>query len=322
MKHPAVSVLIPVYNAEKFLPACLRSLQEQTFTDFEVLCINDGSKDQSQKILEQFAAGNARFRFINQPNAGVGATRNRLLQEAYGKFIAFVDADDWVAPTYLEDLYSAAQKNQADITRCFFKEWNEQTKKWQKPFCGSSFFRPIGSTPKQRFLAGYYDPVVWGKLYRADFIKKEQIKFLTGATAEDSSFSILTFMTAKRIHTVPKSNYYYRREVPFCITSQKHTMDHGTLHNRLYLCDEFARRGFLTPEVSIALLRCVIGALRQLNKGSACLENDTVVKRAFIYLQRDKEFCNCTGRWRINFFLALGGRFGTKRFSFWAKVFR
>ena len=233
MKHPAVSVLIPVYNAEKFLPACLRSLQEQTFTDFEVLCINDGSKDQSQKILEQFAAGNARFRFINQPNAGVGATRNRLLQEAYGTFIAFVDADDWVAPTYLEDLYTAAQKNQADITRCFFKEWNEQTKKWQKPFCGSSFFRPIGSTPKQRFLAGYYDPVVWGKLYRADFIKKEQIKFLTGATAEDSSFSILTFMTAKRIHTVPKSNYYYRREVPFCITSQKHTMDHGTLHNRL-----------------------------------------------------------------------------------------
>lgn len=98
MKHPAVSVLIPVYNAEKFLPACLRSLQEQTFTDFEVLCINDGSKDQSQKILEQFAAGNARFRFINQPNAGVGATRNRLLQEAYGEFIAFVDADDWVAP--------------------------------------------------------------------------------------------------------------------------------------------------------------------------------------------------------------------------------
>lgn len=163
-------------------------------------------------------------------------------------------------------------KNQADITRCFFKEWNEQTKKWQKPFCGSSFFRPIGSTPKQRFLAGYYDPVVWGKLYRADFIKKEQIKFLTGATAEDSSFSILTFMTAKRIHTVPKSNYYYRREVPFCITSQKHTMDHGTLHNRLYLCDEFARRGFLTPEVAIALLRCVIGALRQLNKGGACLE--------------------------------------------------
>lgn len=110
MKHPAVSVLIPVYNAEKFLPACLRSLQEQTFTDFEVLCINDGSKDQSQKILEQFAAGNARFRFINQPNAGVGATRNRLLQEAYGTFIAFVDADDWVAPTYLEDLYTAAQK--------------------------------------------------------------------------------------------------------------------------------------------------------------------------------------------------------------------
>lgn len=86
MKHPAVSVLIPVYNAEKFLPACLRSLQEQTFTDFEVLCINDGSKDQSQKILEQFAAGNARFRFINQPNAGVGPPATGFCKKRTGNF--------------------------------------------------------------------------------------------------------------------------------------------------------------------------------------------------------------------------------------------
>ena len=104
-----ISVLIPVYNAEIYITRCLKSLSEQTFTDFEIICINDGSKDNSLSILQNYAKQEPRLRVFTQENAGVAATRNRLLETAQGKYIAFVDADDWVEKSYLEKLYQAAE---------------------------------------------------------------------------------------------------------------------------------------------------------------------------------------------------------------------
>ena len=119
---PQISVLIPVYNAERYLPQCLRSLSEQTFCDFEIIAVDDGSSDSSLKLLEDFAARDKRLRIISQKNAGVAAARNRLLKEACGKYLAFVDADDWVKKEYLYKLYAAADRSGAEITRCFFEQ--------------------------------------------------------------------------------------------------------------------------------------------------------------------------------------------------------
>jgi glycosyltransferase involved in cell wall biosynthesis len=107
MKTPTISIIVPVYNAETYLHDCLNSIRSQTFTDFEVLLIDDGSDDHSLSILQDFQAVDSRFQVHHQENQGVSSARNLGLQNAVGEFVCFVDADDKIASTYLEDLYLA-----------------------------------------------------------------------------------------------------------------------------------------------------------------------------------------------------------------------
>ena len=104
MKDSLISVIVPVYNVEKYLPACLDSLLAQTYPDFELLCVNDGSPDGSQAILEQYAQKDSRVRVFCKENGGVSAARNFGLEQARGTYISFMDADDLVVPQYLERL--------------------------------------------------------------------------------------------------------------------------------------------------------------------------------------------------------------------------
>ncbi|HCR44446.1 MAG TPA: glycosyl transferase family 2, partial [Ruminococcaceae bacterium] len=117
---PMISVIIPVYNVEKYVGKCLSSLVEQTYRDFEVIAVNDGSTDNSLDILRHFEARYGFIKVINQENRGMSQSRNRALKEARGKYIALVDSDDYVAPTYLEELYSACAENDADISCCYY----------------------------------------------------------------------------------------------------------------------------------------------------------------------------------------------------------
>ena len=112
-----VSVVIPVYNVENFLRACLNSVRNQTLKDFEVICIDDGSPDKSGEILEEYAKRDTRFRIYHQENSGVSATRNRGVELAKGEYIKFVDSDDTIAPTTLEKCYKLAKDEDADIVR-------------------------------------------------------------------------------------------------------------------------------------------------------------------------------------------------------------
>lgn len=105
-----VSVVVPVYNASAYLAQCMDSLVRQTLSDIEVICINDGSTDDSSEILKKYAAEDGRFRVISQENRGVSAARNRGMAEAQGKYIGFVDADDWISPDFYEKLYQAARQ--------------------------------------------------------------------------------------------------------------------------------------------------------------------------------------------------------------------
>lgn len=106
-KRPEISVIVPVYNVSRYLSRCIESLRSQTFQSFELLLIDDGSTDGSAALADEWAGLDARIRVFHQANAGVSAARNRGLEEAAGRFICFVDADDWVYPSYLEALYTA-----------------------------------------------------------------------------------------------------------------------------------------------------------------------------------------------------------------------
>ncbi len=321
---PKISVLIPVYNAERFLPKCLQSLSAQSFSDYEIVCVDDGSTDGTLSCLKAFALQEPRLQVLHQRNQGVAVTRNRLLETACGKYVCFVDADDWVSPDFLQKLYETAEETGAQLTRCFFKEYNQTTRTWQEPFCSQAFFKRVGHQVLARLRAGYYDSVVWGKLYLLEWIRKEKIRFLTGQVAEDNAFSALAFVLAPRVATVTMSLYFYRREVSQSITSCAEKMYAGALHNRLYLCDELARRGMFTPCVVDQLLCYVIGDLCRFRKlpREKQKKYELLFGRALAYLRRDKAFCSWYGRLRVRSFLLMAGTAQTRRFYFWGKVFR
>lgn len=117
-RQPAVSVIVPVYKAEKYLHRCVDSLLAQTFTDFELILIDDGSPDSSGEICDAYAARDERVRVIHQTNGGVSAARQKGIDEAQGEYTIHADPDDWVEPTMLEELYRKAKEEDADIVIC------------------------------------------------------------------------------------------------------------------------------------------------------------------------------------------------------------
>ena len=118
MSQPQISVIIPVYNVEQYLSKCLESIINQTLQDIEIICINDGSTDNSLQILEEYAQKDSRMIVINQENQGVGVARNKGLEIARGDYIWFVDSDDYVERNGLDYVYEKSKENNADIV-CF-----------------------------------------------------------------------------------------------------------------------------------------------------------------------------------------------------------
>ena len=122
---PKVSILVPVYNVEKYLPQCLESIAQQSLQDIEIICINDGSTDGSADILKSFAQEDSRFRIIQKENAGYGAALNDGLRAATGEYIGIVESDDKVDASMYEELYTAARKRQVDFVKSEAYYWYE-----------------------------------------------------------------------------------------------------------------------------------------------------------------------------------------------------
>lgn len=119
-----ISVIIPVYNAEKYLEQCLNSIKNQTYKNFEVIIVNDGSKDNTDSICKKFAQSDSRFRYFSKENGGVSSARNFGLDNANGHYITFIDGDDWVEHNHLEILIKSITENNSDIAICSYKEFD------------------------------------------------------------------------------------------------------------------------------------------------------------------------------------------------------
>ena len=128
MSNPTVSVIIPVYNAQEGIKQCLDSLLNQSFTDFEIILLNDGSTDNSLEVIKKYAADNDFIRVIDKENEGVAKTRNKGIQLAKGKYIVFIDNDDFVDSDYLERFYNAIDQEQLDIVLGGYKRVNQEMK--------------------------------------------------------------------------------------------------------------------------------------------------------------------------------------------------
>ena len=176
-----ISVIIPVYNVEKYLRSCLDSLLNQTFKDLEFICIDDGSTDNSAHILYEYAQKDPRFTIMQQKNQGQGVARNNGIQVAKGKYIAFVDPDDWVESNMFEILVKKIRESNAEIIQFNYKEHNEYTKNSKnyniiKSLSSVMTYDENGNAYytwqdiKNKIL--YFELHAWTRIYSKEFINK------------------------------------------------------------------------------------------------------------------------------------------------------
>lgn len=209
-----ISVIVPVYNSETYLPVCLQSLMGQTLREMEFIIIDDGSTDRSGEIMEEFARQDGRFRVIHQENKGLGNARNVGLEMACGKYIAFVDSDDWVIYKAYERLLAVAEKFQVEILQADLvyafeggRRINPFKRKDQTPFhdvlSGKDCFIQLNE-------AHVFNPMVVVYLYRRDFIEQHSFRFAP-ILHEDVLWSLIAMCLADRVKVFDFQFYAYRQ---------------------------------------------------------------------------------------------------------------
>ena len=202
-----VSVIVPVYNVEKYLERCLDSLINQTLEDIEIICVNDGSKDNSPKILEEYKNKDNRIVIFNQENAGLSVARNSGMKIAKGEYIGFVDSDDWVDLDFFEKLYNSAISSGADIAVADFVREHPN----KKPKRLNITEEKVYETPEDKLLIckTYREGCVWNKIYRTEFLKSIDLWFVPGMYYEDRDFTVQSLYFSKKLVTVPNTYYRY-----------------------------------------------------------------------------------------------------------------
>lgn len=216
---PKVSVIIPVYNVEKYLAECLNSVLGQTLKEIEVICVNDGSTDRSLEILQQYREKDNRITIIDKSNAGYGHTMNCGLNKATGEYVAFLESDDYITDGAYEILYNEAENVQADIIKGNYVEVRGENgdykyiTKWIIE--DKSKYGQIYDPEKNPWL--FYVPMsnCLG-LFRRDFIERHHVRHneTPGASHQDMGFWFQTFCLAKRIYFTDQAFYHYRQDNP------------------------------------------------------------------------------------------------------------
>lgn len=217
--NPSTSVIIPVYNVEKYLRECLDSVLAQTYREWEAVCVNDGSTDGSAAILAEYAAKDDRFKVVERPNGGPSAARNTGLEHVTGECVYFLDSDDYLVPDALERMISVAALFELDILHFDRSVFYEDGAK-KDPYEEQNFFK--GTYPEAQFETGSehflrqfknkdFQCVVWTRFFRFDFLKENGLRFHEGILHEDEPFSLMADMLAKR--TMSIRDKLYRRRV-------------------------------------------------------------------------------------------------------------
>ncbi len=216
-----VSVVVPVYNVEKYLEQCIDSILCQTLQEIEIICVNDGSTDKSGEILDTYAKKDSRITVIHKENTGYGNTMNVGFDLAKGEYIGIVESDDFIVPTMYETLYTTAKEHQLDLVKAerfsiYDSKNGEMHTTHDVQLEPMQAYHKVLCLQKESFaMRTKYEFVksIWCAIYRNDYIKENEIKFheTKGASYQDTGFNFITLMTAKRIMILPDHLYYYRR---------------------------------------------------------------------------------------------------------------
>ena len=213
-----ISILMPVYNVERYLGACIESILAQTFTDFEVICIDDGSTDKSGIILDEYALKDGRIKVIHKENTGYGKTMNIALGKAEGKFIGIVESDDTIESDMFQNLYNAAAEYDLDVVKAdFYAVWDNEDGTIRKQYFNltddlTKYNRVFN--PNSELDSYLFKKFTWNALYKKDLIINNDIKYneTPGASFQDNGFWFQTFYWAKRVMFLDRAVYNYRQD--------------------------------------------------------------------------------------------------------------
>ena len=211
--QPLISLVVPIYNVENYLWSCLDSIVKQTYSNIEVLLVNDGSPDGSATICQEFVAKDSRFRYIEKENGGLSDARNAGIARAQGEFISFVDSDDWIEPTYVEDLYRAALFNDAEVVVSNYQEFHQERNVYlihlfedyyETHYSGEEVIQQLPLLERKDFSF----TTSWGILFARRLF--DTISFPKGKTIEDTRTNYSLFAESSRLTYIHKVLYNYR----------------------------------------------------------------------------------------------------------------
>lgn len=212
---PKVSILVPIYNVEKYLRECLESLLNQTLQDIEIICINDGSTDNSLEIIKEYVNKDSRFKLIDKANSGYGISMNMGLEAATGEYIGIVESDDFANLNMFENLYKLAKKNNLDVIK---SDWNLYWTNGQTIKAGAikkSKCNKVINIDRYKEILNII-PSIWSAIYKKEFLVENNIKFneTAGASYQDTGFDFKTKLTAKSLMLVNDAYVNYRQDNP------------------------------------------------------------------------------------------------------------
>lgn len=210
-----VSIIIPVYNAEKYLGKCLESLLSQTLQEMEIICVDDGSSDGSPEILKRFQERDGRVRILTQENQYAGAARNNGMKEAQGEYLLFLDADDFFENTLLEKVYNQGKKMEADIVLFGAKQYNDKTgivspASWYFKRDALPRENPFSGKTENTDVFAIVTPAPWTKLFRREFVEKQGLSFQGLQNSNDVYFVLTALALAEKITYVDEELVFYR----------------------------------------------------------------------------------------------------------------
>ena len=298
-----VSILVPVYNTDKYLSKCLDSICNQTYSNIEIIVVNDGSKDNSYAIMEEFQKRDRRIKIYSKQNEGLPATRNYCFDKSSGEYILHIDSDDWIENSCVEKLVEAAVNNNADMAVCdVFKEYKNKSIIIREPYpelCNSTEFLDI-------FIFKNGRNYLWNKLIKKEIYSKNNIRSYEDISIGEDTMTLLRLIPmAKKIVYVNIPFYHY-----LCLNQgmsqslRKNLMDNYNGLSKIY--DYYKEHNLNTDRFMLMRLRFVYSQLAFCTLGRAKkmgLEQYSILARLFKSevnkIIRDKEFSKFTTKYKL-----------------------
>ena len=294
-----ISIVVPIYNAERFLRSTLDSLLAQTLSDIEIVCVNDGSSDSSLQILEEYASREPRVVVVDSVNGGVSRARNKGIEIAKGEYIGFMDADDMATPKMYERLFALAMEHNADIAEMSYCRIPENVQSVSEVDFNSSYLLPgykgvnVSENPWKSFVAlhkkysgGLVSPI-WHRIYKADIAK--QCFFLEDIQpGEDTFFNLMAFLRARRYVFSDAIGLLYRQNRVSASNGDMRKVIEKNINAREKVIRYFLENGSRDNE---SLFKCVTRELVSwpLKMCNKCGTNDDKVHLARRFEQLRKE---------------------------------